>query len=117
MARTIWKGSLSFGLVNVPVGIYAATQDKSIKFNQFEKGTSDRIRYKKVNERTGKEVESGDIVKGVDLGGGEYVILSDAELAAAEPEKSRAIEITDFVDLSAIDPVYYNTTYYLAPEG
>jgi DNA end-binding protein Ku len=117
MARTIWKGSLSFGLVNVPVGLYAATQDKSIHFNQFEKGTADRIRYKKVNERTGEEVESADIVKGVDLGGGDYVIMSEAELAAAEPEKSRLIEITDFVDLAEIDPVYFNTTYYLAPEG
>jgi DNA end-binding protein Ku len=117
MARAIWKGSLSFGLVNVPIGVYAATQDKSIHFNQFEKGTSDRIRYKKVNERTGQEVESGDVVKGFDLGGGEYVMLSDDELAAAEPERSRQIEITDFVDLDDIDPVYYRTTYYLAPEG
>jgi DNA end-binding protein Ku len=117
MARAIWKGSLSFGLVNVPIGVYPATQDKSIHFNQFEKGTSDRIRYKKVNERTGQEVESGDIVKGFDLGGGEYVMLTDDELAAAEPERSRQIEITDFVDLDDIDPVYYRTTYYLAPEG
>jgi DNA end-binding protein Ku len=117
MARSIWKGSLGFGLVNVPVGVYAATQDKSIHFNQFEKGTSDRIRYKKVNERTGEEVESGNIVKGFDLGGGEYVMLSDDELAAAEPERSRQIEITDFVDLDEIDPVFYRTTYYLAPEG
>ena len=117
MARTIWKGSLSFGLVNVPVGVYPATQDKSIHFNQFEKGTSDRIRYKKVNERTGDEVESANIVKGFDLGGGEYVMLSDEELAAADPERSRQIEITDFVDLDDIDPVFYRTTYYLAPEG
>jgi DNA end-binding protein Ku len=117
MARTIWKGALSFGLVNVPVGLYPATQDKAIHFNQLEEGTSDRIRYKKVNERTGKEVEAGKIVKGFDLGGGEYVILSDDELAAAEPEKSRLVEITDFVDLDEIDPVFYRSTYYLAPEG
>ena len=117
MPRTIWKGSLSFGLVNIPVGVYPATQDKSIHFNQFEKGTSDRIRYKKVNERTGEEVETPNIVKGVDLGGGQYIILSDDELAAAEPERSKSIEITDFVDLDEIDPVYFNTTYYLAPEG
>ena len=117
MARTIWKGSLNFGLVNVPVGLYPATQDKAIHFNQLEEGTSDRIRYKKVNERTGKEVEARKIVKGFDLGGGEYVILTDDELAAAEPERSRMIEITDFVDLDEIDPVYYRSTYYLAPEG
>jgi DNA end-binding protein Ku len=117
MPRTIWKGALSFGLVNVPVGLYPATQDKTIHFNQFEAGTSDRIRYKKVNERTGKEVESSKIVKGYDLGGGDYVILTDDELAAAEPEKSRLIDITDFVDLDKIDPIFFRTTYYLAPEG
>jgi DNA end-binding protein Ku len=117
MARTIWKGSLSFGLVNVPIGLYPATQDKAIHFNQLEEGTSDRIRYKKVNERTGTEVEAGRIVKGVDIGGGEYVILTDEELAAAEPQRSRLVEITDFVDLEDIDPVYFRSTYYLAPEG
>jgi DNA end-binding protein Ku len=117
MARSIWKGSLGFGLVSVPVGVYPATQDKSIHFNQFEAGTSDRIRYKKVNERTGKEVESSDIVKGFDLGGGEYVILTDDELAAAGAERSTQMEITDFVDLDSIDPLYYRTTYFVAPEG
>jgi DNA end-binding protein Ku len=117
MARTIWKGSLNFGLVNVPVGLYPATQDKAIHFNQFEAGTSDRVRYKKVNERTGNEVANGNIVKGYDLGGGEYVMVSDEELESAEPERSRMVEITDFVDLAAIDPVFFRTTYYLAPEG
>ena len=117
MPRTIWKGALNFGLVNVPVGLYSATQDKTIHFNQFEEGTSDRIRYRKVNERTGNEVPAAKIVKGFDLGGGEYVLLSDEELDAAEPEKSKLIEITDFVDLDEIDPVFYRSTYYLAPEG
>jgi DNA end-binding protein Ku len=117
MPRAIWKGALNFGLVNVPVGVYSATQDKSIHFNQFEEGTSDRIRYKKVNERTGEEVPAGRIVRGFDLGGGEYVLLSDEELESAEPQKSRLIEITDFVDLDQIDPVFYRSTYYLAPEG
>jgi DNA end-binding protein Ku len=117
MPRTIWKGALNFGLVNVPVGLYSATQDKTIHFNQFEEGTSDRIRYRKVNERTGEEVPAAKIVKGFDLGGGEYVLLSDEELEAAEPEKSKLIEITDFVDLDQIDPIFYRSTYYLAPEG
>ena len=115
--RTIWKGALSFGLVNIPVGLYPATSDKSIHFNQFEDGTSDRIRYKKVNERTGKEVPQDRIVRGFDLGGGEYVILSDEELEQAEPKKSRQIEISDFVGLADIDPVYFRSSYYLAPEG
>src|SRR5665213_1760858 len=107
MPRAIWKGSLGFGLVSVPVGVYPATQDKSIHFNQFESGTADRIRYKKVNERTGQEVEAQDIVKGFDLGGGEYVIMTDHELAAAGAEKAAQMEITDFVDLDSIDPLYY----------
>ena len=117
MPRSVWKGALSFGLVNVPVGMYSATQDKTIHFNQFEEGTSDRIRYKKVNERTGDEVPAGRIVKGYDLGGGEYVLLSDEELESAEPTRTHLIEITDFVDLDKIDPVFYRSTYYLAPEG
>jgi DNA end-binding protein Ku len=115
--RTIWKGALSFGLVNIPVGLYPATSDKSVHFNQFEEGTSDRIRYKKVNERTGDEVANDRIVRGFDLGGGEYVILSDEELESAEPKKSRQVEISDFVDIGDIDPVYYRSSYYLAPEG
>jgi len=115
--RTIWKGALSFGLVNIPVGLYPATSDKSIHFNQFEEGTSDRIRYKKVNERTGDEVSQDKIVRGYDLGGGEYVILSDEELETADPKKSRQIEISDFVEQAEIDPVYFRSSYYLAPEG
>ncbi len=98
-------------------GLYSATQDKTIHFNQFEEGTSDRIRYKKVNERTGDEVPAAKIVKGFDLGGGDYVLLTEDELDSAEPEKSKLIEITDFVDLDQIDPVFYRSTYYLAPEG
>ena len=115
--RTIWKGALSFGLVNIPVGLYPATSDKSIHFNQFEEGTSDRIRYKKVNERTGEEVPQDHIVRGFDLGGGEYVILTEEELESAEPKKSRQIEISDFVEQADIDPVYFRSSYYLAPEG
>ncbi len=115
--RTIWKGALSFGLVNIPVGLYPATSDKGIHFNQFEEGTSDRIRYKKVNERTGDEVSGDRIVRGFDLGGGEYVILTEEELESAEPKKSRQIEISDFVGLADIDPVFFRSSYYLAPEG
>jgi DNA end-binding protein Ku len=117
MARTIWKGSLSFGLVNVPVGLYPATAEKTVRFHQFEAGTADRIRYKKVNERTGDEVATADIVRGADVGGGDYVLLSDEELAAAEPVRSRLIDLTDFVALTDIDPVYFRAAYYLAPEG
>ena len=115
MARTVWKGSLSFGLVNVPVGLYPATEDRTIHFHQFEEGTADRIRLRKVNERTGDEVAAGRIVKGYDLGDGESVIIEPDELDDVAPERSRTLEIGDFVDLADIDPIYYRSTYYLAP--
>jgi DNA end-binding protein Ku len=117
VARAIWTGSLSFGLVNVPVGVYAATEDKTIHFNQLQRDTSDRVRNKRVNERTGEEVPYDEIVKGYDLGGGRYVIVDSDELESVEPGRSRNIEITDFVDLAEIDPVFYKSTYYLAPQG
>jgi DNA end-binding protein Ku len=117
MARAIWTGSLAFGLVNVPVGLFSATEDKTVHFNQFQAGTSDRIRYKRVNERTGREVELADIVRGHEVAGGDYVLVSDEELEAVEPGRSRTIDIDDFVDLAEIDPVYYNKTYYLGPQG
>ena len=117
MPRAIWTGSLSFGLVNVPVGLFSATDDKAIHFNQFQAGTPDRIRQKRVNERTGEEVEYADVVKGYDLGGGEYVIVTPEELESVEPGRSRTIEITDFVELGSIDPIYYKSTYYLGPQG
>ncbi|HEY5989438.1 MAG TPA: Ku protein [Streptosporangiaceae bacterium] len=117
MARAIWTGSLAFGLVNVPVGLYPATEDKSIHFNQFQAGTSDRIRYKRVNERTGREVDPAHIVRGHEVTKGEYVLVADEELEAAEPGRSRTIDITDFVDIAEIDPIYFQKTYYLAPQG
>lgn len=117
MARPIWTGSVAFGLVNVPVALYSATEDKTVQFNQFEAGTADRIRYKRVNERTGREVELADIVRGHEVTKGDYVLVTDEELDAAEPGRSRTIDITDFVDLVEIDPIYYRRTYYLGPRG
>ena len=117
MARSIWSGFLSFGLVNVPVGLYPATADQTIHFNQLHKGTSHRIRYKKVDEVTGDEVTSDEIVSGFPLGGGEYVVVTRDELKEAAPGKSETIEISDFVDLGEIDPVHFRQTYYLAPRG
>ena len=117
MARSIWSGFLSFGLVNVPVGLYPATADQTIHFNQLHKGTSHRIRYKKVDEVTGDEVATQDIVNGFPLGGGEYVVVTRDELKEAAPGKSETIEISDFVDLGEIDPVHFRQTYYLAPRG
>jgi DNA end-binding protein Ku len=116
MARAIWSGSIGFGLVNVPVGLYSATEDKTVHFNQFQKGTDDRVRNKRVNEDTGKEVDYKDVVKGYDLGDGRHVIVTPEELEEVEPGKSSTIEITDFVEAADIDPVFYRKSYYLAPK-
>jgi DNA end-binding protein Ku len=115
MARAIWTGAISFGLVSIPVGLFSATEDHTIHFHQFERGTSDRIRYQRINERTGKEVEYSDIVKGKDVGGGEHVIVEPDELADIAPGRSRTIDITTFVDLDEIDPTFFQKTYWLAP--
>jgi len=117
MARSIWSGFLSFGLVSVPIGLFPATADQTLHFNQLHKGTSHRIRYKKVDEVTGAEVPNSDIVSGYDLGGGEYVVVTREELKDVAPGKSETIEISDFVDLDQIDPVHFRQTYYLAPRG
>lgn len=117
MARSIWTGSISFGLVNIPVGLYSAVEEKTIRFHQLEQGTSDRIRYKRVNESTGNEVEYQDIVKGYEVSEDQYVVLTQDELEAAEPSGSRTVEIEDFVDQSEIDPIYFDRTYYLAPRN
>jgi DNA end-binding protein Ku len=117
MARSIWSGFLTFGLVSVPVGLYPATSDQTIHFHQLHRGTSNRIRYKKVDEATGEEVDSADIVNGYDVGGGEYVVVTKDELKDVAPGRSETIEISDFVDLDQIDPVFFRSTYYLAPRG
>jgi DNA end-binding protein Ku len=115
MARTIWRGSVSFGLVNVPVELYTATQQQDVAFHQFERGTNERVRYKRVAEGTDREVDYPDVVKGYETAKGQYVMLTQEELEAADPGRSRSIDIDDFVELSQIDPIYYEKTYYLAP--
>jgi DNA end-binding protein Ku len=115
MARSIWSGYINFGLVSVPVGMYTATEEHEVDFHQFQKGTSDRIRYKRVNERTGREVDYEKIVKGHDVGNGEYVIVEQEELENIAPGKSRSLEISTFVDLDEIDPIYFQKSYYLGP--
>ncbi len=115
MARAIWSGYISFGLVSVPIGLYSATEEHNLDFHQFQRGTSDRIRNKRVNERTGREVDYDKIVKGHDVGGGEYVIVEQEELSDIAPGRSRSLEITRFVDLDEIDPIHFQKSYYLAP--
>ncbi|MFE2263146.1 non-homologous end joining protein Ku [Streptomyces griseosporeus] len=117
MARAIWTGVITFGLVTVPVGLYTATEDHTVHFHQLQRGTSDRIRTRRVNERTGDEVDTGDIVKGYEIDQGQYVVVEPDELDEIAPGRSRTIDITDFVDLDRIEPVYFDRTYYIAPRG
>jgi DNA end-binding protein Ku len=117
MARALWTGFVSFGLVSVPVGMFRATEDQTVHFNQINSKTGHRIRYKKVDDVTGEEVQAADIVNGHDMGDGEYVIVTKDELKDAAPGKSELMEISDFVELSSIDPIYYRSSYYLAPRG
>ncbi|HEX2382838.1 MAG TPA: Ku protein [Acidimicrobiales bacterium] len=116
MARAIWSGSISFGLVNIPVKLYNAVSRKSVSFNQIDRRTGARIRYRKVSAADEAEVSNEDIVKGYELPSGEYVLIDDDELAALDPEAVRTIDIEEFVDLADIDPIYYDAAYYLAPD-
>ncbi|MCX5384426.1 Ku protein [Streptomyces sp. NBC_00083] len=116
MARPVWAGVLSFGLVSLPVGLYTATDTHTVHFHQLQRGTSDRIRNRRVNERTGEEVDAKDIVKGYDTGD-EYVIVEPDELDDIAPGRSQTLEITGFVRLDEIEPIYFDRTYYLAPRG
>jgi DNA end-binding protein Ku len=115
MARSIWTGAISFGLVTVPVKLYSAVNRKTVRFHQLNGKTGVRIAQKRVDPTTGDEVPYEDIVKGFELTPDSYVIIEPGELEALEPKKTKTIEIEDFVELSDIDPVFYDHPYYLAP--
>jgi DNA end-binding protein Ku len=116
MPRSIWSGAISFGLVNVPVKLYSAVSRKTVRFNQLNAKTGNRIQQKRVDPDTGDEVAYEDIVKGYELGRDRYVVLTPEELDALDPERTRTIDIEDFVDLEEIDPVYYDHPYHLVPD-
>jgi DNA end-binding protein Ku len=116
MPRAIWSGSISFGLVNIPIKLYNAVSRKSVHFNQIDSRTGARIRYKKVSAADEEEVPSEVIVKGYELSSGQYVLIEDDELAALDPDGTRTIDIEEFVDLDEIDPVFYDAAYYVAPD-
>ena len=116
MARSIWSGALSFGLVNVPVKLYSAVSRKTVRFHQLNEETGNRVAQKRVDSQTGEEVAYESIVKGYELGRDRYVVVRPDELDALDPERTRTIDIEDFVELSQIDPVYYDHPYYLVPD-
>ena len=114
--RSMWKGAISFGLVTIPVSVYPATEEKSLKFNQLHDEDMGRIRYKRVCSVDGEEVEFDHIVKGFEVEKDKYVVLTDEDFDAVPVESSRAIDIQQFVDLEEIDPILFKKSYYLVPD-
>src|SRR2546430_9192016 len=115
MARAIWSGAISFGLVNVPVKLYSATSPKTVRFHQVSSKTGARVRQKRVDPSTGEEVPYEEIVKGYEISPDRYVLVDPEELDALDPKATKTIDIEDFVDLDEIDPIYYDHSYYMAP--
>ena len=113
--RVLWKGAISFGLVHIPVALYSATTDHGIDFDWLDKRTMDPVGYKRINKKTGKEIAREQIVKGIEYEDGEYVVLSDKEIAAAYPKTTQTIEIETFVPANGIPFVYLERPYYVAP--
>lgn len=116
MARPIWTGSISFGMVAIPIRLVPAVRKKSISFNQLDDRTMSRIRYRKVSEETGDEVPSEHIVKGYDLGGSNYVVLTDDDLAPLAPKKSKEIDLETFVPVDDVDPMMFDSSYLILPD-
>jgi DNA end-binding protein Ku len=115
MPRSIWTGAISFGLVTVPVKLYSAVNRKTVRFNQLNGKTGSRIAQKRVDASTGDEVAYEDLVKGYEIASDRYVVIEPSELESVQPEKTKTIDIEDFVDLADIDPIFYDHPYYLAP--
>jgi len=115
VARSIWSGSISFGLVNVPVKLYTAVSRKAVHFHQLDESDQSRIRQKRVRESDGEEVPYENIVKGYEVSPDRYVVIEPAELEALDPKKTKTIEIEQFVDLTEIDPILYDQPYYVVP--
>lgn len=116
MARAIWSGSISFGLVNIPVKLYSAVSRKNVQFNQLDSRSNARVKQKRVSADTGDEVPWEQIVKGYEMPSGSFVVITDEELAALDPKSLRTIDIEEFVDLVDIDPIFYDSAYFLAPD-
>jgi DNA end-binding protein Ku len=115
MARSIWTGTISFGMVTIPVKLYSALNRKTVRFHQLSRKTGVRVAQKRVDSSTGEEVPYESIVKGYEIAPERYVVIEPGELEALEPKKTKTIEIEDFVELSEIDPILYDHPYYLAP--
>jgi len=117
MARPVWSGTISFGLVAIPIKLYNAVRRQSVSFNQLDERNMARIRYRKVNAETEEEVSDAHIVKGYEVSKGRYVVVDPDELEPFMPVATKSVDLEEFVDLSEIDPVYFDTAFHLAPDG
>jgi DNA end-binding protein Ku len=117
VARAIWSGSISFGLVNVPVKLFTSVRKKDVRFNQLHATDGVRIQQKRVCPADGEEVAWDDLEKGYEISPGQYVVVSNEELEALDPEATHTVDIEDFVALDEIDPLYFDTSYYLVPDA
>src|SRR5438477_660493 len=117
MARAVWSGSISFGLVSVAVKAYTAVRDHEVRFHQIDKKSGARVRYEKVSEKTHRKRDGDDIEMGFELRKGRYVAFTKEELSDLRPKSTRTVEVSDFVPLDDIDPIYYERTYWLGPDG
>ncbi len=117
MARPVWSGTISFGLIAIPVKLFHAVRKQSVSFNQLDERNMARIRYRKVNAETGEEVSDGHIVKGYEIAKGRYVVVDPDELEPFMPVATKSIDLEEFVELDEIDPVYFDTAYHLAPDA
>src|SRR5215203_478049 len=113
--RPIWTGAIGFGLVNIPIKLYSAIQSSSLDLDMLDKKDHSNIQFKRVNEKTGKEVAWENIVKGYKVEN-QYVILTDEDFKKASPEKTKTIDITEFVEIEEVPPIYYDSSYYIEPE-
>ena len=113
--RVLWKGAISFGLVHIPIALHSATTEQGLNFDWLDKRSMDPVGYKRINKKTGKEIDQDNIVKGIEYEDGQYVILSQEEIAAAYPKSTQTIEIESFVDAGDIPFLYLERPYYVAP--
>jgi DNA end-binding protein Ku len=117
MPRPVWSGTISFGLIAIPIKLFNAVRHKGVSFNQLDERSMSRIRYRKVSDETGEEVPDEHIVKGYEVSKGRYVLVDPDELEPFIPAATRTVELEEFVELSEIDPIYYESAYYVAPDA
>ena len=115
MARAVWSGAISFGLINIPVKLYSAVTKRSVRFNQIDPSNNARIRNQRVNAESGEPVDPDELVKGYEISKGNYVVVTEDELASLQPRSTHTIDLEEFVELAEVDPIYFDGAFHVAP--